>query len=212
MGNDLNSLNPTQLDAFREIGNIGAGNAVTALAGLLGREIDMSVPDAQVVPFNDMMNILNGPESLVSGMLVDISGGLTGYILLILDITNAYEMVSMALNQGERPIPAQLSAADFDEMDLSVLTEVANILVGAYLSSICTLTGLEVTPSVPQIAMDMLGAIISIAAVEYGQIGDSVLFLKTKFTDVGKEMSGHFFLIPDYKSYKILLQSLGLEL
>lgn len=211
MSNNIESLNPEQLDVFREIGNIGAGNAVTALAGILGREINMSVPEAQVLPFNDIVNILNGPESLVAGMLVDMTGGLSGYILLIMDILNAYEMVSMALGEADRPTPDALSTADFGEMDISVLTEVANIMVGSYLSSIYSLTGLDVKPSVPQIAMDMLGAIISIAAIEYGQIGDSVLLLKTNFADVDKVMSGHFFLIPDYESYRILMQSLGME-
>jgi chemotaxis protein CheC len=63
---------------------------------------------------------------------------------------------------------------------------------------------------VPQLAVDMVGAIISIVLVEYGKIGDSVLFLKTKFSDVDKIMNGHFFLIPDFESYKILMKSLGL--
>lgn len=204
------AMSPEKLDVLREVGNIGAGNAVTALASLLGRKIDMSVPDAHVVEFNEIANILNGPETLVAGMLVDMTGDLSGYILLILDISNAYEMVSLALN-ATRPTPGNLTGADFDEMDVSVLTEVANILVGSYLSSIAAMTGLKVIPSVPQIAMDMLGAIISIAAVEYGQIGDSVLFLQTKFSDEDKEMSGHFFLIPNYESYKILMKSLGME-
>lgn len=210
MVNGMDNISAEQLDIFREIGNIGAGNAVTALATLLNREISMSVPDAQVVPFNEIVNILNGPESLVAGMLVDMTGDLTGYILLVMDIANAYSMVAMALDDG-REFPENVSAADFGELDISVLTEVSNILIGSYLSSICTLTGLSVMPSVPHIAMDMLGAIISIAAVEYGRLGDSVLFLKTNFSDVDREMSGHFFLIPDYESYKMLMKSLGME-
>jgi chemotaxis protein CheC len=204
-------MKPENLDVLKEIGNIGAGNAVTALATMLNREIDMSVPDVEVLSFNEITNILNGPESLVAGMLVDMTGELTGYILLILDIQDAYELVSLALNDHDRKTPENVAGKDFGEMDMSVLTELANILVGSYLSSISTLTGLNVVPSVPQIAMDMLGAIISIAVIEYGQIGDSVLCLKTKFSDIDKELSGHFFLIPDYESYKILMKSLGME-
>ncbi|MCL1828360.1 MAG: chemotaxis protein CheC, partial [Oscillospiraceae bacterium] len=208
MEKKIEGVDNTQLDVLKEIGTIGSGNAVTALAGLLNRDINMSVPEAEVVPFNDIVNVMNGPESTVAGMLVDMSGELSGYVLLVLDIHNAYTMVSMAMNE-DRPVPKNLSAENFGDMELSVLTEVANILVGSYLSSIGVMTGLKITPSVPQAAIDMLGAIMSIAAIEYGRIGDSVLFMKTKFTDMDKEeMSGHFFLIPDYESYKILMKSL----
>jgi chemotaxis protein CheC len=97
------------------------------------------------------------------------------------------------------------------ELDQSALSEMANILVGAYLSAICSLTNLSVTPSVPQLAVDMVGAIISVVAIEYGKIGDSVLFLKTNFSDVNRNMAGHFFLIPDFESYKVLIESLGMK-
>ena len=197
------------LDVFKEIGNIGAGNAASALAGLLNRRISMSVPDAAVVPFNSMMNVLEGPETLVAGMLVDFAGDMNGYILLLLGMSDAMAMVSHALEQPIRDI----TAIDFalNEMERDTLVEISNILVGSFLSAISTMSGLRVMPSVPQIAVDMLGALISIATIEYGRIGDTVLFLKTQFKDPAGEISGHFFLIPDYNSYKILLSSLGLE-
>jgi chemotaxis protein CheC len=97
------------------------------------------------------------------------------------------------------------------ELEQSALEEIVNILVGAYLSAIHSMTDLSVRPEVPQITVDMVGAIVSVATIEYGQVGDSMLFLKTQFRDVEKEMAGHFFLIPDFSSYKILIESLGLE-
>ena len=197
------------LDVFKEIGNIGAGNAASALAGLLNRRISMSVPDASVLPFNSILNILDGPETLVAGTLVDFSDDLNGYILLLLGMKDAMAMVAQALERSVR----DTDAADFslDEMERDTLIEISNILVGSFLSAISTMTGLNIRPSVPQIAVDMLGAIISIATIEYGRIGDTVLFLKTQFNDPNGDISGHFFLIPDYNSYKILLRALGLE-
>ena len=197
------------LDVFKEIGNIGAGNAASALAGLLNKRITMSVPDASVLPFQSILEVMDGPETLVSGMLVDVSGDLNGYILLILGMKDAMSMVALALQEP----PRDTMAADFELSDLEsdTLAEIANILVGSFLSAISSFTGLHVTPSVPQLAIDMLGAIISIATIEYGKIGDDVLFLKTQFTDLEGEIAGHFFLIPDYSSYKILIKSLGLE-
>jgi len=197
------------LDVFKEIGNIGAGNAASALAGLLNRRITMSVPDASAVPFNNIINVLDGPETLVAGMLVDFSGDMSGYILLLLGMKDAMAMVSQALSEPVR----DTSEPDFTltDMERDTLLEIANILVGSFLSAISTLSGLRVVPSVPQISIDMLGAILSISTIEYGRIGDTVLFLKTQFNDPGGEIAGHFFLIPDYNSYEVLLKALGLE-
>jgi len=197
------------LDVFKEIGNIGAGNAASALAGLLDKRISMSVPDAAVVPFSEVANVLEGPETLIAGVLVDVSGDLNGYILLMLGMEDAMSMVAHALGEAKR----DTAAPDFDltELERDTLSEIANILIGSFLSAISTFTGLGVRPSVPQMAIDMLGAIISIATIEYGMIGDTVLFLKTRFSDLEGDISGHFFLIPDYSSYKKLIKSLGLE-
>jgi len=197
------------LDVFKEIGNIGAGNAASALAGLLNKRISMTVPDASVVPFGSIVNLLDGPETLIAGVLINISGDLNGYILLMLGMKDAMAMVAEALGEPLR----DCAAPDFALTDLEsdTLLEIANILVGSFLSAISSFTGLSIIPSVPQIAIDMLGAIISIATIEYGQIGDTVVFLKTQFNDLEGDIAGHFFLIPDYNSYTILLKSLGLE-
>ena len=197
------------LDVFQEIGNIGAGNAASALAGILGKRITMSVPDVQVVPFNHILHILDGPETLVSGVLIDISGDLNGYILLLLGMEDAESMLVQAL--GDVVHEKRGEDNEFTELECDTILEIANILVGSFLSAISSFTGLSVTPSVPQLSIDMLGALISIATIEYGKIGDTVLFLKTQFSDLDGDISGHFFLIPDYQSYKILIESLGLE-
>jgi len=197
------------LDVFKEIGNIGAGHAASALAGLLDRRISMSVPEASVLPFDEIVDVLNGPETLVTGVLIDISGDLNGYILLVLCMEDAMAMVSQALQQPVR----DTTEPDFAlmEMEKDTLLEIGNILVGSFLSAISSFSGLGATPAVPQLAVDMLGAILSIAMIEYGMIGDSVLFLKTQFNDLAGDINGHFFLIPDYNSYKMLLLALGLE-
>ena len=205
---DDNNLSK-HLDVFKEIGNIGAGHAASALAGLLDRRISMSVPEASVLHFNDIVSVLDGPETLVAGVLIDVSGDLNGYILLLLSMDDAMAMVSQALHEPVR------DTADPDfaltEMEKDTLLEISNILVGSFLSAITSFSGLGAIPTVPQMAIDMLGAILSIAMIEYGKIGDSVLFLKTQFNDLAGDINGHFFLIPDFNSYKMLLNALGLE-
>ena len=197
------------LDVFKEIGNIGAGHAASALASILNRRITMSVPEASVLPFNDIVEVMHGPETLVAGVLIDVSGDLNGYILLLLDMDDALAMVTQALQEPMR----DTNDSDFElsELEKDTLLEIANILVGSFLSAISSFSGLGSTPAVPQLAIDMLGAIMSIAMIEYGKIGESALFLKTQFNDLAGDISGHFFLIPDYNSYKILLNALGLD-
>jgi len=197
------------LDVFKEIGNIGAGHAASALAGLLDRRISMSVPEASVLPFDEIVEVLDGPETLVTGVLIDVSGDLNGYILLLLGMDDTMEMVSQALQSP----PRDTTDPNFSltEMEKDTILEIGNILVGSFLSAISSFSGLGAVPTVPQLAVDMLGAILSIAMIEYGMIGDSVLFLKTQFNDLAGDINGHFFLIPDYNSYKMLLNALGLE-
>ena len=208
---DVNESYMTKyLDVFKEIGNIGAGNAATALAGLLNRKITMSVPEASEVTFNDIVNVLDGPETLVAGMLISFTGDLNGYILLLLDMKDAMAILSQTL--GEPLRDSTEPGFKLSETERDTILEISNILVGSFLSAISSYTGLNTIPTVPQIAVDMLGAIISIATIEYGRIGDTVLFLKTRLNDLSGDISGHFFLIPDYNSYKILLKSLGLDL
>ena len=209
MSDANNGFAVKNLDVFKEIGNIGAGNAASALAGLLNRRITMSVPDAAVVPFSSILSLLDGPETLIAGMLIDFSGELNGYIMLLLGMKDAMAMVAQALNEPVR----DTNAPDFalNDLECDTLLEISNILVGSFLSAISSFTGLSARPSVPQISIDMLGAIISFATIEYGKIGDSVLFLNTQFNDLAGDISGHFFLIPDYNSYTILLSALGLE-
>jgi len=209
MTNPIDNNLSKHLDVFKEIGNIGAGSAVTALARLLNRKITMTVPDASVVPFSDIVGVLDGPETLVAGVLIDISEDLNGYILLILGMKDAMAMVNQALETTGRDHDSP--GFELNEQERDTILEISNILVGSFLSAISRMTGLSVRPSVPQISVDMLGAIISIATIEYGKIGDSVLFLKTQFNDLQGDISGHFFLIPDYNSYKILINALGLE-
>ena len=197
------------LDVFKEIGNIGAGNAASALASLLNRKITMTVPESSVVPFNGIINLLDGPETVVAGVLIDMSGDLNGYILLVLELKEAMSMVSLALNEPVRDVKSPGFAPS--DLERDTILEISNIVVGSFLSAISSFTGHKIKPSVPQMAIDMLGAVISIATYEYGKIGDSVLFLRTQLIDPQSETSGHFFLIPDYESYKMLIKSLGLE-
>lgn len=200
---NINDLNNMHIDVLREIGNIGAGNAVTALAKMLDKKVDMEVPKVKILEFKDVSDTLGGAEIIVVGILLNVSGDIKGDILFILQLDAAHLLVNMLLG---RP----MEGSDyFDEMGISALKEIGNILAGSYLSALSGLTGLDIKPSVPKMAIDMAGAILSVPAIEFGKVGDSVLYIETEFNEGANKVIGDFFLIPDIESYEIMLKTLG---
>lgn len=188
-------------DVLREIGNIGAGNATTALSQLLNTRIDMTVPRVKLMEFKEVGTTMGGEEQLVAGIYLAVEGDVTGSIMFIQKKESARNMVSKLM--GMEP-----SGEDFNEMELSALKEIGNIITGAYLNSLSTLTNLVIYPSVPELCIDMAGAIMSVPAIEFGTIGDRILMIQTDFSDEA-DMSGYFILMPDEESYDRILHALG---
>lgn len=188
-------------DVLREIGNIGAGNATTALSQLLNTRIDMTVPRVKLMEFKEVGTTMGGEEQLVAGIYLAVEGDVTGSIMFIQKKESARNMVSKLM--GMEP-----AGEDFNEMELSALKEIGNIITGAYLNSLSTLTNLVIYPSVPELCIDMAGAIMSVPAIEFGTIGDRILMIQTDFSDEA-DMSGYFILMPDEESYDRILHALG---
>lgn len=203
MAKSIEELNAMQLDVLREIGNIGAGNAVTALSKLLNRKVDMSVPKTQILEFKSVTDLLGGADNLVVGILFDVEGDLSGYIMFILEHHYAHVLVNMLMGRDMN------DDSDFNEMDISALKEIGNILAGSYVSSLSTLANLKLMTSIPDLTVDMAGAILSVPAIEFGKVGDTVLFIETEFKDDNYSVIGNFFLVPDIESYDVLLKALG---
>ncbi|HHY92416.1 MAG TPA: chemotaxis protein CheC, partial [Firmicutes bacterium] len=140
-------------DVLREVGNIGAGNAATALAQLVGRTIHMEVPSVLWVPLDQVAGCLGGAEKPVAGILLGVQGPAPATILFALPLTQAYALLDIILG---RP-PG--TTTGLDELGESALLETGNILAGAYLSSLSTFTRLNFRPTVPALAVDMAGAV-----------------------------------------------------
>ncbi|MCX7842616.1 MAG: chemotaxis protein CheC [Clostridia bacterium] len=199
----INDLDNLQLDVLREIGNIGAGNAATALAKMLNKKVDMDVPKVKILEFKDVSEILGGADILVIGILLRVSGDLAANIMFILECKAARVLVNLLMG---KPVEHE---GEFNEIELSALKEIGNILSGSYLSALSALTNMRLIPSIPDIAIDMAGAILSVPAIEFGKVGDSVLYIETEFSEGSTKVVGDFFLIPDVESYEILLKALG---
>lgn len=204
MAVNINNLDNMQIDVLREIGNIGAGNAATALAKMLDRKVDMDVPKVKILEFKNVSDVLGGAEMPVVGILLNVAGDIKGSIMFILQYNAAWVLVKMLMGK-----PYEGETEQFDEIELSALREIGNILAGSYLSALSNLTKLTIMPTVPDLAIDMAGAILSVPAIEFGKVGDTVLYIETMFCEGSTKVEGDFFLVPDVDSYEILLRALG---
>lgn len=198
----LDQLNDIQYDVLKEIGNIGAGNATTALAKIINTKVDMSVPKVALVPFSDLADIIGGEEVILVGILLQLEGDVNGMMMFLLHEKSARDLVGILMGT---PAPE----GEYTEIELSALSEIGNIIAGAYLSALSGLTNLTILASVPSLSIDMAAALLSVPAIEFGKVGDKVLLIQTQFGE-NDFMNGYFLMIPELESYDVILSSLGM--
>ena len=199
-------LNDMHIDALREIGNIGAGNAASSLAMMLADQIDISVPTVRILEYERVMEELGGPEQMIVGLLLCLEGDVNGMIMFLLHQNFANKLVGSLL--GEEP-PED---GELDEMAYSALQEVANIMAASYVNAIASLTEFKIDITVPSMCVDMLGAILSVPAIHYANISDKMIFIEDKFSGKDLEAPNHVLLIPDVESLEKIMEKLGIEL
>lgn len=197
----LDEMSTTYFDVLKEIGNIGAGNATTALASLLQSKVDMNVPQVMMLEFKDVGAILGGEEQEMAGAYLGVEGDITGSILFLIKKDTAMMIAQKLLGE--------YCGDALGEMEISAVKEVSNIITGSYLNAIATLTGLTIYPSIPDLAIDMAGAILSVPAIQFGIMGDKILLIQSQLTNE-IEMDGYFILVPEPESYEKILTSLGI--
>ncbi len=197
---DLDNLNQEFYDVLREIGNIGAGNATTALAQMLGCKVDMAVPQVRLLEFSEVGTIMGGEEQIMAGIYLMVEGDITGSILFLLNKESARKLIAKLMGM-------EMVGEDLSEMEQSALKEIGNIITASYLNSLSMLTQLVIYPSVPALSIDMAGAILSVPAIEFGTMGDKLLLIQTQFFE---GLDGYFILVPDLDSYDKILSALGM--
>ncbi len=201
----IDNINSMVMDVLKEIGNIGAGNAATALAKMINKKVDMNVPKVNVLDFPEVPEMLGGAEVQVCGIFFQIEGDMEGSIMFVLKLDAALSLINLLMPRDN---------TDLDEFAFSALQEIGNILAGSYISSLSGLTNLNIKISVPSIAVDMAGAVLSVPAIEFGLMGDKILIIENEFIEFqeNETVEGYFFLIPEPDSYETLLNSLGVQL
>lgn len=205
--NDVDNVKDMYVDVIRELGNIGAGNAATALSALINKRIALNVTEVKIVPFNNLENAIGNTDMPVVGIYLLFEGDINGTIIFILDDESAKNIRSFFEGlTGAKP------AGEITELDISMLKEIGNILAGAYLKALNDMTGLSAMQSIPLYAYDMIGAILSVPLIEFGQEGDNAMIIDTEFIDGAKTIKGHFFILPEGDAFKIIFKALGAKL
>ncbi|MEK4424450.1 chemotaxis protein CheC [Solibacillus sp. FSL K6-1523] len=210
--NFSDKINSIHLDVLKEIGNIGAAHAATALSDLLQKKIDMRVPNVEMVSFNDMMELAGGSENVVVGIFLRIEGDAEGSMFFILPIEQANRFIRRLIHDES----FDFYAPSVPELGLSAMQEMGNILSGSYLSALSDFTGLKIYPTVPGLSVDMFGAIISIGLIELSQVSDTVIVINTAIfeEDIKDEeaVRGNFFLLPNPESFEAIFKALGVPI
>jgi chemotaxis protein CheC len=196
-------LNELQKDALKEVGNIGAGHAATALSQLLNAKINLSEPRIDVIKFRDLASRVGHEDRIVAALHMYIRGEAPGQMVVLFDRDQAVDFVATFLKRiiGDIQI--------FDSISDSTLKEIGNIIAGSYLSAINNLTGQNVLPSVPTLSY---GTVQAAFRTLMSILPDQDVFLiESSFLDKEKYVAGQFILIPETGSLAPLLSVFGVE-
>lgn len=201
---DISKLSKLQLDALKEIGTIGAGNAATGLSKMLNKRINITVPSVQILPLEKVPQALGGMEKLVSVIYIMLTGELSGSILLIYPMEEALRLTDMLT--GKTPGTTKL----LDEFGQSALKELTNITTGCYLQALSKVVNMKMMHSIPAFASDMLGAIIDGILIKLGLEVEQAVIIETEFLVEGGIVKGYLLFLPDHAGLEAILKKIGL--
>ncbi len=203
--NNYNDLNEMQLDVLREMGNIGTGNAAMALAEMLATPIDISVPTVQILDYEATMESMGGPETMIVGLLLSFDGDINGMIMFLLEKDFAHMMINTLMGEDTEMFDPE------DPVSNSALTEVGNIMAASYVNAIASMTNMRINLSVPDMSIDMLGAILSVPAIHYANISDKIIMIQNQLQGNNTSASNRILMLPDVDSLQKIMTALGIE-
>ncbi len=198
-------LSSLEIDTLREIGSIGTGNAATALSGMLGSPVRITLPEVRIMGYNEAIDWIGGPEPVTAGVLVHIGGQLNGIMLSVQPL----EFINLILDRMLSTTITDYS--QLDELARSALLEVGNIMISTFINALSGLAGLKVELTVPSLTVDMQGAILTVPMAEYGGQTDYLMTIGGNFSCDGNELPCRLLLSPDIRSLNFLLRKLGVE-
>jgi chemotaxis protein CheC len=206
MMEDVRDLKELQLDALKEVANIGAGHAATALSQLTNRTIMINVPEVNIRPLEEVPELLGSADEVIAAVLMHMMGDLTGRTLVLFPEPSARSLCDILFR---RP-PG--TTGEFTPMEQSGLKEAGNILASAYMNALSDFMGMMLVPSVPSLVIDLSAAILTTAYLNFGHDRDYVFCVETAFRVEGatEPLRGHFLLLPDMPSLRAIFDAIRL--
>jgi len=201
----FSDINETHIDVLREIANIGSGNAASSLSRMLGHSVNIAIPGIGIEGFNEACAVLGGPEAVMMGTLLMLSGDVSGMMMFLLPIDLVCDLVNMLMFTDIK------SHEEIDEMGYSVINEVSNIMSASFVIAISDMTGLMIDISPPEAALDMLGSIMSVPSIYFAKMSDSLLLIQNELEIADRKTSASVLLFPDMPSLEKLMTSLGIN-
>lgn len=198
-------MNDMKIDVLKEMGSIGGGNAATALSSMLNAKVNMSLPRAEILGFNEALERLGHPEDLIAAVFVELTGEIQGIMLFIVPQDFSDEVLFRMLGK------TRVELLEMEEIDSSVITEIGNIVISSYVTALSSLTNVEVELSVPQFTVNMLGGVMSLPMAMMGQHSDRIMMVTGEFRIDGKALNSGMLLLPDVESLNILMKKLGVD-
>jgi chemotaxis protein CheC len=202
---DVRELEEIQFDALREVANMGAGHAATALSQMTNSRIMINVPRLQVARLEEVPELITEADAIVAAVMMHLLGDVTGRTLLILPRESAMRLSEILLRREPGAVRV------FGELEQSSIKEAGNILCAAYVNALSDFMGMMILPSVPSLVIDLCAAVLTTAYSDFGSESDYVFTIETRFTMDGSEaVEGHFLLLPDLPSLEAILKAVRL--
>ena len=204
---DYTQMNELHVDVLREIANIGTGNAASSLASMLQRPIDIQVPQVSFLDYGTVSEKLGGPESMLVGLMLTMERDVEGMLMFLLREEFAHMVLNNLLGQSF------VDFSEVDEMGMSAMMEIGNIMASSYVNAISEMTGLVIEISPPSIAIDMVGSMLSVPAIHFANISDKVIYIEDEFSGKkGTNETSNILMIPNEDSLERILEKLGVAL
>ena len=202
MADDLSRLKNLEIDALGEMGNIGAGNAATALSQMIGSQIDISVPRVSIIPVEEIPRPLGGPETMVAGVYLKLFGDAPGRMLICLPQETVFPLLKLMFKD------IQSSIKELGEQEQSALKEMGNIVGCAYLNAMASFLNVQLIPSVPALAVDMVDAVVSTVMMDMVEIHPKALLVEAEFSGLEGQLKINMFYIPEQGSLDTILETI----
>lgn len=202
---NYDELSSMELDTLREIGSMGTGNAATSLSQLLGKEVRITLPEVRIMGYNEAIEWIGGPEEITAGVLVKLSGQITGIMLSVQQI----DFVNLVLDSMLGKTIGDYS--ELGDMERSALIEVGNIMISTFINALSGLASVDVNLTVPAGTVDMQGAILAVPMAEFGGQSDYIMTIGGNFVCENKQVPCRLLMSPDLRSLNVLLRKLGVS-